>query len=380
VLAASNARPRPYTHDDLIDFYHTGPATLMGRWLRTFWHPVYRTEDLPAGSAKPVRVMGEDFTLYRGENGTAHALAFRCAHRGTQLSTGWVEGENLRCFYHGWMYDPSGQCIEQPAEPDPFCQKIRVRSYPTEEYLGLIFVHQGEDEPPELPHYPDFEGERRFVTTHVMPCNVINNLDGHPDHAHIPFVHGTRTGRSWRQTGEYGIRPVVVEEDEWGVCTLAGDNQHGMPNVLIHVRPSGTGRDDVLRWRVPIDDYTHRDFSVFTGERRAVTYTEASDRAIEVTQAVLRGELRIEEIEAQESRPCITIAQDAIAQAGIGAIPDRSIENLGREDAGLILKRRIWERELRALADGRPLKKWIRSERFYRENVRAREHDHAFVD
>ena len=71
---------------------------------RTFWHPVYLARDLRAGQAMPATIMSEQLTLYRGEPGAPHAVAFRCAHRGTQLSTGCVEGEDLRCFYHGWMY------------------------------------------------------------------------------------------------------------------------------------------------------------------------------------------------------------------------------------------------------------------------------------
>src|SRR5437763_5524981 len=126
------------------DLPYTGPGTPAGEFLRHFWQPIYRGEDLPAGRAMPLRLMNEDFTLYRGESGDVHAIAFRCAHRGTQLSTGWVEGDNLRCFYHGWVYDGSGQCMEQPAEPEPFCNRIKIRSYPVEEYLGIVFVYMGE--------------------------------------------------------------------------------------------------------------------------------------------------------------------------------------------------------------------------------------------
>ena len=117
--------------------------------MRRFWHPVARSEDLPAGTAKPIRIMSEDFTLYRGAGGAAHLTAFRCAHRGTQLSTGWVEEDNIRCFYHGWVYDASGQCIDQPAEKDEsFAAKIKIRSYPAEDYLGLVFAYLGEGDAP----------------------------------------------------------------------------------------------------------------------------------------------------------------------------------------------------------------------------------------
>src|SRR4051812_30235586 len=97
--------------EEYTDFAHVGPGTLAGRFLRSFWQPVYLASDLPAGQAKPLRILGEDFTLYRGEAGAPHVVAYRCAHRGTQLSAGWVEGDQIRCFYHGWKYDHTGQCV-----------------------------------------------------------------------------------------------------------------------------------------------------------------------------------------------------------------------------------------------------------------------------
>src|ERR1041384_3785696 len=138
---------------DWTDFAHTGPGTLGGRFMRTFWHPVWRSQDLAPGRAMPIRILSEDFTLYRGQGGAVHAAAFRCAHRETHLSPAWVEGDDLRCFYHGWRYDASGQCVEQPAEPEPFCQRVRVGGYPVEEYLGLILGYQGGAEAPPFQRY-----------------------------------------------------------------------------------------------------------------------------------------------------------------------------------------------------------------------------------
>ena len=102
------------------DFVHTGPGTLAGQYMRLFWQPVYRAQDLAPGQAVPIRIMSEDFTLYRGEGGISHLVAFRCAHRGTQLSVGWVEEDCIRCFFYGWKYDGSGQCVEQPVEVQDF--------------------------------------------------------------------------------------------------------------------------------------------------------------------------------------------------------------------------------------------------------------------
>ena len=120
MAVAETADHTTYNREDYEDFAPTGPGTLAGRYLRSFWQPVAIAADLPSGHARPIRIMSEDFTLYRGEDGTPHVVAYRCAHRGTQLSTGWVEEDCIRCLYHGWKYDGTGQCVEMPAEDPSF--------------------------------------------------------------------------------------------------------------------------------------------------------------------------------------------------------------------------------------------------------------------
>ena len=115
------------------DLHAVGPGTPAGRYVRLFWQPVMRAQDLAPGRAKPLEVLGEKFTIYRGEGGAPHVAAFRCPHRGTQLSLGWVEGDSLRCRYHGWRYDGDGQCVEQPNEDRPFCDKVQLATYPVQE-------------------------------------------------------------------------------------------------------------------------------------------------------------------------------------------------------------------------------------------------------
>src|SRR5262249_41481681 len=102
------------------DFVFTGPDTIAGAYLRGFWNPVYHAADLKVGRPVPLRIMGETFTLYRGESGAVHLAEARCPHRGTQLSSAWVEGDALRCFYHGWKFESDGRCSEQPAEESRF--------------------------------------------------------------------------------------------------------------------------------------------------------------------------------------------------------------------------------------------------------------------
>ncbi len=137
----------------------TAPATLGGRYLRQFWQPVYHTADLEPGRATPLRVMSADFTLYRGESGAVFLIDPHCPHRAAQMSIGRIEGDAIRCFYHGWKFGAGGVCSNSPPRAPASPRKSRSARYPTREYLGLIFAFLGEGEPPEFPRY---RGVRTF--------------------------------------------------------------------------------------------------------------------------------------------------------------------------------------------------------------------------
>ena len=368
------------TAHDFTDFDHTGPGTLAGRYLRAFWHPISRSQDLAAGRAKPIKLMSEEFTLYRGEGGLPHLLAFRCAHRGTQLSTGWVEGDTLRCFYHGWVYGPDGQCVEQPAEPEPFCQRIRIRSYPTQEYLGLIFAYLGEGDPPPMWSFPELEGEGIVEnSTYVRMCNYFNQLESNMDEAHVAFVH---RNSEFTTTGLNNDIPYITgEETDYGLVKYG--HRQGQPVRVSHfffpncLWIAGSGGASAgaisqnLAWRVPVTDERHQSFNVsfvpITGleaERYRQRQAERRKRleglpsSNDITAAILRGELHPDDV---ADRPDIVNIQDNVAQGGQGIIVDKSTEHLGATDVMIVTFRRIWERELRALAEGRPLKQWRRT-------------------
>ena len=95
-----------------IDLATTRAGTPGGAFLRQFWIAVHDGDELPVGRAKPIRIMGENYAIYRGQSGEAQVIAYRCPHRGAQMHLGWVEGDEIRCVYHGWKFARSGQCTE----------------------------------------------------------------------------------------------------------------------------------------------------------------------------------------------------------------------------------------------------------------------------
>lgn len=360
------------------DIVRAGPGTLAGRYLRRVWQPVYHSADIAPGRAKRLRVMGETFTLYRGAGGALHLVEGFCPHRGTQLSAGSVEGDAIRCFYHGWKFDHGGQCIEQPAEESRFCAKIRIRGYPVREYLGLAFAFLGEGEPPEFPLYPEYE---RFdglleIDSYHRDCNYYQNLENALDMSHVGFVHGDNQG----SFAGIGLgRLLTAEESDWGVEYTFRRNdgqlriQHfGMPNIFnMYALPT----DPEIRWQeslfwwVPIDDVSHMQFSLHrvpaAGEaaRRIRERRQARRSEIDLPHQRLAAEIlggRMSLAEVDQKRCDFVRLQDDIAQVGQGRIVDRSKDHPGLADVGVIALRKLWRRELLALAQGRETKAWKR--------------------
>jgi 5,5'-dehydrodivanillate O-demethylase len=118
-----------------------GPSTAMGNLFRRYWHPVAPSAQLHEKPVKPVRLLGEDYVVFRDQNGQLGFMEPRCAHRLVELKYGYVVPEGLRCPYHGWTYDVTGQCTAQPAEtPESrFKDKIKLKSFPVQEKEGLVF-------------------------------------------------------------------------------------------------------------------------------------------------------------------------------------------------------------------------------------------------
>jgi 5,5'-dehydrodivanillate O-demethylase len=360
-------------------FVYTGPGTTAGRYLRNFWQPVYESDRLAPGCAVPIRLMGEDFTLYRGASGTTHMLDFRCPHRQTQLSTGWVEGDDIRCFFHGWRFNAAGQCVEQPAEPKPFCRKVTIRNYPTQEQLGLIFCYLGKLPAPGLPQWPEFAAAPSVASMAAISCNYFQSAENIVDDAHVGFAHraAPEIGSSAR-----GLDPprVAVAETSYGL-SIGYTNRWGteynhfiMPNmcylsyVLSHPQPGSVRERMKMRtlfWYVPIDDHNHLHVMVTCGNplilRRMKEENQALQSVADNIACILAGKADFHKAIGPEGRkPHLIRIQDGVTIVGQGSIADRSQEHLGASDAAVVSLRKIWSRELRLLDAGKPLTPYAR--------------------
>jgi phthalate 4,5-dioxygenase oxygenase subunit len=177
---------------------NTDPETPMGDLFRRFWLPVALAEELPGPDCEPVRVkaLGEDLIAFRDSEGRVGLVDAYCPHRGAPLFFGRNEESGLRCIYHGWKFDVTGQCTDLPNAPEgpTFKHKVKAVAYPVVEAGDLIWAYMGpKDRQPPFPDFPwtKLPKSHRYVTKFRLECNYLQAMEGDYDPTHARFLHST---------------------------------------------------------------------------------------------------------------------------------------------------------------------------------------------
>lgn len=180
-----------------------GPADLaegLRRALAYHWHPVCRLDDLPG--PVPVRLLGRDLVVARlgdGDDAPLLVAEDRCPHRSVRLSIGTVEGDCLRCAYHGWAFDDGGRCVDIPSMPDgPIPERARATAFEAEARYGLVWVRLDPAAGTAIPACPAFDDPAMKVLAgepYTWPVSALRRVENFVDLAHFAFVHDGTLGR-----------------------------------------------------------------------------------------------------------------------------------------------------------------------------------------
>jgi len=363
--------------NDLIT--QTGPGAVMGELFRRYWIPALLAEELPDNDCPPVRVklLSERLVAFRDSEGRLGLIDEFCPHRGASLWFGRNEKCGLRCPYHGWKFDFTGQCIEVPSEPaeSRFSNKIKLKSYPLVARGGVLWTYMGPTE--QKPPLPEWElatvpPEQSFISKRFQECNWLQAMEGGIDSSHVSFLHSGNLESDPLFKGakgnEYNLSDMQphfeVVESPGGLYIGARRNaeqgsyywritQWVMPSFTM-VPPRGGYSVHGHFW-IPIDDQNcwawsydyHPTRNLTDAERAAMkagkgvhvahvpgTYLPLANKENDYLMnraAQRRGETYsgVEGI----------AMQDASLQESMGPIVDRSKENLVSTDNGIIMAR-----------------------------------------
>ena len=369
----------------------TGAETPMGELFRQYWIPALLAKELPENDCAPVRVklLGERLIAFRDTEGRYGLMDEFCAHRGASLWFGRNEESGLRCPYHGWKFDYTGQCVEVPSEPEEsgFCQKIKLRAYPLIKIGDVLWTHMGDKENrPEKPvwEFATVPPEQTFTSKRWQECNWLQAMEGGIDSSHVSFLHSgsLRTdplfkGAKGNQYNQADKKPVfeVVESDGGlfiGARRNAENDQYYwritpwvMPSFTM-VPPRGDHPVHGHFW-IPIDDENCWAWSFDYHPTRALTKEErqAMIDGHGVHNEYVPGTFRplqnkdndyLMDREAQKRGEYYSgikgiAMQDASLQESMGPIVDRTKENLVSTDNGIIMARHRLRKAAVALRD-----------------------------
>jgi phenylpropionate dioxygenase-like ring-hydroxylating dioxygenase large terminal subunit len=235
-----------------------------------YWYPLAWSHEVKRGKTHGVTFAGEPIVLARTESGKVFALEDRCAHRQVPLHQGVVDGESIRCGYHGWTYDCSGKCIDVP-----YLGRERlpngVRSYPCREIEGLIFVFPGNAELADERPLPAFGSvsDKKYKTRRF----------GRPVNCHYSFMHENLMDMNHqflhrRQMGQMRARSLGRRRGEGWVevdytfARMAGQQPIGEAIVFGQSRKAGGDNDkDVMTIRT---EYPYQTLQIRTSEQTLV--------------------------------------------------------------------------------------------------------------
>ncbi|MYH42570.1 MAG: Rieske 2Fe-2S domain-containing protein [Acidimicrobiaceae bacterium] len=352
------------TQQENDELTQVGPGTPMGDVLRHYWYPVAFVRELEAFPVKEVRLLGENWAVFRTPSGEYGIVDERCPHRGASLTYGIVEDAGLRCGYHGWLFNTSGECVEILAEPDSspkFRSGCGVRAGSAQALGGMVWVYVGEGPAPELPRYEAYVmNGYRDIGHSMLPCNWLQIMENAVDPYHVEALHGNYFEFIARRQGTPMPESFVANKHEKvafdpfdhgiikrrlleGQSEDSDDWKIGHPLVFPYKMWVGGNGVYQMQIRVPVDD-THT---------WALFYTVHAPDGLEFGDDLPVVDYEYQWIDDHGRHIVDYIeGQDVMAWVTQGPVADRVNERITKSDVGILACRRMFKEAMQAVRRG----------------------------
>jgi len=257
----------------------TGDAPL-GKFMREFWIPVIRAEQLePGGAPHRLMILGQKLVAFRSPSGEVGIMDEACPHRGASMALARNEPNGLRCIYHGWKVAADGMVCDAPTHPDNFpLARLKTRSHPVREQQGMVWTWLGTGTPPTFRElaFTSLPDNQIITATAIVKCNWLRPLETlwdvfhsqmlhHDTNRRIPFRGDQYFSQEGRKTDtgiQYDYPEMQVERKPYGFKLInkdarkTTDGHYVLPFIQFHALGPDPKEDRALKISVPIDDET----------------------------------------------------------------------------------------------------------------------------
>jgi vanillate O-demethylase monooxygenase subunit len=330
-------------------------------FAQNVWYVACDKEDIVADKPLALKIAGENIVFYRDSKGQIVAMADLCPHRLAPLSLGRVEGDEIRCMYHGITFDSDGKCTHVPGQdvvPDNFCTK----KYSVHESYEWVFVWIGDQDKadeallPDLTfHNPELFNVRKGSIDFDADYELFN--DNTCDLSHVSYVHAETFAKhgehSWSDKPVTTLKERSVCVDRWmtnqpspaapdAKVDLCSRFEHFLPGVFVmdfQVHPSGTAEQ--LDRGAPTSDMSPMHHSGTIQTMRPITETTSKFYFSIVSpkwvpDEVLDADFEFGKLGFKEDKTMIEQQQKMILEN-----PDEPLRATVHDKAGLYIRKLI---------------------------------------
>lgn len=367
----------------------------MGQLMRRFWMPVCLVEEVsePDGTPVRARVLGEDLVVFRDTDGRVGVMDERCPHRRASLVYGRNEECGLRCLYHGWKMDVDGNVVDMASQPASkrMLETIKHRAYPVREWGGFVWSYLGSAESiPEFvpPPWAPREDARVSIAKVIIPCNWAQVLEGAIDSSHSSSLHSSdmvpaqvtsaeATDNKWFRPSYDKAPRLQVERTGYGFRYVAlrrpnrDEKTHVYARSSVYIAPATVlippnTRYNVANVNVPRDDESTAFYFIGWGHPSRTPETETWRKFLGAQVGVDLDEqyrpYRNVDNHFWQDREMMKAGnftgitgfpnQDIAMWVTMGAIADRTREQLGSSDLAIMEFRQQMVEALRDFMNG----------------------------
>ncbi len=373
-------------------------SAAVGQIMRRHWIAACLSEEVakPDGAPVKVRLLGENFVVFRDSKGRLGVLEELCAHRRASLVFARNEDCGLRCLYHGWKFDVEGNVVDLASEPPGtnVPQRVKQRAYPVREAAGFVWTYLGppeemrEFEPPAFAPTPDV---RVSATKVRVKCNWAQILEGQIDSAHSSSLHSSdmvpaqvdaakATDVNWLRPSTDKAPRFQIERTSYGFRYAAirrpikNEETHEYIRTTVYIAPftaliPPNNVHNVATLLTPEDDHnTIFYFIAWNGAEKPGIAADAW-RKFNVLEWGVDVDTNFDNLrtsankyrqnrDAMKAGNFTGIAgipnQDIAMWEGMGPITDRTQERLGASDVAVAAFRRLMVEAARTMRDGGP--------------------------